>query len=265
MFDELAATDPNDQSHYLDAQVGRLALRARRGFGAGFEIDLMVPLFEVRGGSTDRLVEGFHELTGLDQEGRSGVLRDQMDLFVSGQGLELDLEGSSSIEPGDLVVGLKKRLAGDGRTRSLLAELDLKLPSGDQDYLASSGAVDVGVSVVGSRCWRSRCGHAMAGFVFAGASEVLPTGSQSPFSGALAFEQGWRKGWALTIQAQYWQSYLEDLGFEHFAEDTIQLGSTVSRDARRWGRFLLGVSENSFSFKNSSDVTYHLGWKKRFG
>ena len=84
------------------------------------------------------------------------------------------------------------------------------------------------------------------------------------FSTALAFEQAWRKGWGLTVQAQYWQSYLDDLGFEHFAEDTIQLGVTGSKGTNGWGEFLFGMSENSFSFKNSSDVTFHVGWRMLF-
>ncbi len=262
-FDALAAVDPFDQTHYLDAQISRTALRARRGLGRGFELDLLLPLFRVHGGRTDGLVEGFHDLFGFDQEGRKGVLRDRMSQFVSGQGLELDISESSGLELGDAIVGLRKRLAGDGVSGSVALGLDVKLPTGDEEYLISSGGVDVGLSGVGSRCWSSRCGHVMLGFVFAGAADTLPTESQTVFQAALAFEQGWRKGWGMVVQGHYWQSYLDDLGFEHFAEDTIQLGVTGSRKTG-WGEFLLGLSENSFSFKNSSDVTFHLGWKGRF-
>jgi hypothetical protein len=103
----------------------------------------------------------------------------------------------------------------------------------------------------------------MAGVVRAGAAESLPIESQSLLSAALGFEQGWRKGWGLTVQFQYWQSYLGDLGFEHFSEDTIQGALTVSRGVGGGSELHLGLSENSFSFKNSSDVTYHLGWRTR--
>ncbi len=262
MFDQLAATDPFDQTHYLDTQVARTALRARRGLGAGFEIDLLLPFFRIHGGRTDGLVEGFHDLFGFDQEGRKGVLKDRMSQFVSGQGLELDIQETSGLEPGDLTLGLRKRVV-EGGAGALAVGFDLKLPTGDEDYLVSSGGVDVGLSAVGSRCWRTRCGHTMVGFVFAGEADALPTDGQSVFQAALGFEQHWRKGWGLVAQAHYWQSYLDDLGFEHFAEDTIQLGVTVSRETG-WGELLLGLSENSFSFKNSSDVTFHLGWQGRF-
>lgn len=264
MFDAFAEVDPFDQTFYLDAEVVRTALRARRGFGRGFELAVLLPLIEISGGRTDRLVEGFHDILGFDQEGRKGVTRGRMDQFISGQGIELDMQRNSGLELGDLVLGLKKRLAGDQETRSLSIELDLKLPTGDEDLLISSGGTDVGLSLVGSRCWSSRCLHAMAGYVFASAADALPTDAQAVFSTALGFEQSLGSRWALVVQAQYWQSYLKDLGFEHFAEDTIQLGVTATKATSGWGEFLFGLSENSFSFKNSSDVTFHLGWKRDF-
>lgn len=264
MFDVFAEIDPYDQTFYLDTEVARTALRARHGLGGGFEIAILLPLLRINGGRTDGLVEGFHDLFGFDQEGRKGVVRDQMDQFISGQGLEVDIGQSSGVELGDLVLSVKKRLVGDGSTRSLALQLDLKLPTGADDLLLSSGGTDVGLSLVGSRCWSSRCLHAMAGYVFAGSADALPTESQALFSTALGFEQELPARWSLIVQAQYWQSYLDDLGFEHFAEDTIQLGGTAIKSTSGWGDFIFGLSENSFSFKNSSDVTFHLGWRQRF-
>ena len=69
--------------------------------------------------------------------------------------------------------------------------------------------------------------------------------------------------WRLNLQMLYWQSYLDDLDFEHFAEDTLQATLTVSKAFVTAGEFVLGISENTFSFKNSADVSFQLAWRKR--
>ena len=262
MFDFFAANDDENQTFYLDSQVNRTALRATRGVVEGLEVGVMVPLVRMNGGFTDGVVEDFHDLLGLEQEGRKGVPKDRYALYISGRQTELDLENSSGLELGDIVLTAKKRLTGDGESRSLAVQGDLKLPTGDSDLLISSGGTDFGLSFIGSWCWTKQCLHGVAGYVFLGSADLLATDSQALFSGGLGYEQVLPARWALSIQMLYWQSYLDDLNFEHFAEDTLQAGLTVSKQTG-WGEFVLGISENTFSFKNSADVSFQLAWRRR--
>ena len=262
MFDVFAANDDENQTFYLDSQVNRTALRASRGVVEGLEVGIMVPLVRMNGGFSDGLVEDFHDLLGLEQEGRLGVPRDQFALYISGQQTELDLESSSGLELGDLVLTAKKRLVGNSESRALLVQGDLKLPTGDSDLLISSGGTDFGLSFVGSWCWTKQCLHGVAGYLFLGAADSRSTDSQAWLSGGLGFEQVLPARWRLSLQMLYWQSYLDDLNFEHFAEDTLQAALTISKRTG-WGEFVLGISENTFSFKNSADVSFQLAWRRR--
>ncbi|MDX1643370.1 MAG: DUF3187 family protein [Thermoanaerobaculia bacterium] len=267
-FERFAAADTDDQTFYLDAQVTRLVFELSRGIGHGLELSLAVPAVEMHGGFTDFLVEPFHDALGFDQEGRSGVHHDGFGLFVSGQGLELAIESDVGPKVGDVEVGIKKRLAGRSAAWSLLVEAEAKLPTGDDERLISSGSVDVGLGLAASRCWRSRCIHGMVGTVWAGASDRLGTDRRSILNAAVGLEERFSERWRLTVQGSYWQSYLAGIGFEHFAEDTVQLAVAVSRrigpPVGGAGEVLVGLSENAFSFKNSADVSFHLGWQRRF-
>lgn len=263
-FERYAAADPLEQTFYLDAEITRTVFEIERGFGCGFELGLSVPVVELNGGFSDAVVEPFHDVLGFDQEGRSGVPHDQLALFVSGQGVELAIESGSGIELGDVEIGVRKRFGGAAASRALLVEVEVKLPTGEEARLVSSGGVDVGLGLVGSWCWSSRCAHAMAGVARLGASDRLGTREQSRFSAALGLEQALSRRWRLTVQGNYWQSYLAGIGFEHFAEDTVQLSLAATRRGERWGDLFFGLSENALSFKNSADVSFHLGWRRRF-
>jgi hypothetical protein len=260
-FRAIAATDLDDQSFYLDTQIARTAFRLHRGLGRGFEIGVLVPLIDMNGGFTDAAVEAFHDLFPFDQEGRKGVLRDQFDLFLLGQGREMIIDRAPGSKLGDIVLDVKKTLVASAPSRSLALGASIKLPTGDDESLVSSGATDVGLDILGTWCWRSRCVHASAGYVFAGESNRFGTESQALFFTGTAFEQRFSDRWSMVVQGLYWQSYLDDLVFEHLAEDTIQLSLAFLLRTATYGEFVVGFSENAFSFKNSADANWHAGWR----
>lgn len=263
-FRAIAATEVATGSFYLDTQIVRTALRLHRGLGRQFELGVMVPLISGNGGFTDGVVEGFHDLFSFDQEGRKGVPRDQYDLFLLGHGQDSIRTRAPGTQLGDVTLSLKRVLAASPAARSLAVAATVKLPAGDEESLASSGSTDLGLEVLGSWCWRTRCMHGSLGYVFAGPSDRLRTDSQSRFAFGAAFEQRLSAAWALTVQGVYWQSYLEDLEFAVLAEESVQLSAALHLRIGHAGELSGGFSENSLSFKNSADAVWYVGWRRRF-
>lgn len=263
-FRAIAVTDPDEGSFYLDGQVVRTAVRLHRGLGHGLEISVMVPAIDVSGGFTDGVVETFHDLFSLDQEGRKGVPRDEYDLFLLGQGSDVFLAAAPGTQIGDVVLSLKRVLVSVPAARSLALAATVKLPTGDDESLASSGSTDLGLELLGSWCWPTRCMHSSLGYVFAGSSDRLGTDSQGLFSLGAAFEQRLSTAWSITVQGFYWQSYLEDLAFRPLAEESIQLSAALTLRVGESSELSGGFSENSLSFKNSADAVWYVGWRRRF-
>jgi len=263
-FRAIAALDPDSGDFYLDAQVVRTALRLHRGVGHGFEIGVMVPLIQASGGFTDGVVEAFHELFSFDQEGRKGTLRDGYDLFLLGHGQDSIVTEAPGTELGDVVLSAKRVLLSSPSARSLALVATVKLPTGDEESLTSSGSTDLGLELDGSWCWPTRCVHSSLGYVFTGASDRLGTDSQGLFSYGAAFEQRLSPAWSITVQGFYWQSFLEDLDFSPLAEESIQLSAALTWRTANSGEFSGGFSENSLSFKNSADAVWYVSWRRRF-
>lgn len=185
-----AAAQEGRGAFYLDGETYRTAVAVRRGIGHGFQLGITVQALQLGGGGLDPAIEGFHSAFGLGQAGRLGADRDRYAVFVSSNGHELFTETAPSFGLGDTVLSAKYAIRSQPGHAYLAVEALVKIPTGSEDDLYSSGSTDLGVQALYSRFWAKSCLHASAGVLRLGSSNVLHTPRQTLLSGMVAYEHG---------------------------------------------------------------------------
>lgn len=141
----------------LDGETLRVTASWARGFGEGWSVGVDVPLYQMSGGHLDDLIDGWHSAFGLPDGARNLRPEDSL-LFLLGNAREgqfFALERRARAL-GDVQITLARELGG------VVLQGTLKLPTGDEDVLAGSGAADVAVTML--RLREETLGGRAAGF-----------------------------------------------------------------------------------------------------
>jgi hypothetical protein len=139
----------------LDGETWRNAFAYSRPIGDTWAFSAEVPVYEVSGGILDDIVDGWHSIFRLPDGGRNNRPEREI-LFELARGTDV-FYGLSSDETGigDVQLSVGRRFGADGRLHFMAT---LKLPTGDEDILAGSGASDVAITILRTRSgtWRNR-------------------------------------------------------------------------------------------------------------
>jgi hypothetical protein len=250
---------------FADGEVTRTVLALRRGFSGGIQVELTLPLVTLSGGAFDGAVESFHETLGLEQAGRLGSPKDDFLIFLdTRKGLLVEEEGSS-LELGDLIVSLKYRLVGaDDPSLRVSLEGLIKLPTGSDEPLASSGRLDFGAQLLVGRDVGPWSFHGSAGALLLGSSEYLGTDSQALLAGLVGIERLLGARTSLVLQGSASQSPFQELRTARIHELSIQVTGGIKQLLGRKNVLFVGATENLQNFNNSADVSLHIGISRAF-
>lgn len=264
-FEELRSLEDIDGSEgifYVDGEVWQTLLSLRRGLPGGIELRLDLPWRDVTPGVLDAGIEAFHGATYFDPAGRGGVPLDAYTLYVRSDGrLEVARDQDPGPGLGDVTLGAKGRLRPFGAW-SLALEGVVKLPTGSEQSLYGSGAVDLGLELHAGRslgAWGAL--ELSLGGRRLGASGFWKTPDQtlaSLFAGwRRAF--GERRAWDLFFQFTLAEVPFDTLRLKELAREAWIFDLGVRRRFSS-GRFLwFAVTENQFTYQSSADVALTLG------
>jgi len=149
-----------DECLWLDSESYRLAFRYRGGLAGGWDWSLELPWIVQDEGFLDGAIEQWHEWLSLPNGGREYREHDQYRYFYRKSGDTLLDVSETSSGPGDVLLGLGRRLGPRTALR-----VQAKLPTGDDAHLAGGNA--------GAALWLDQgltLGAAVRGYVAAGAS-----------------------------------------------------------------------------------------------
>lgn len=263
---DISPDRPGRGLFYLDGEHDRWALAARRGLGHALQLEVVLPVIRIGGGSLDSTIEGFHDAFSLGQAGRLGVPREQFTAYARSGDHEVLLDRAPGTSAGDLLIGLRYDLLHKRSPSGFELALEglVKLPTGRVDRLSSSGSADAGLEILGTRYFRGNCVHFAIGAVYLGRHELFDLAAQTIFSGMLAWEVALGRKTTVLLQATVSQSPFEELRSAELSSETTQL--TVGLKRVVGGQVLfLGVTENVASFNNTADIGLHLGVTRTFG
>lgn len=243
----------------IDGETHRLELDLRRGLDNGWEIGANLPVLRHGGGFLDRPIEEWHKFFGLPNGNRDRLPRNRL-LFSQrnrdGSGFLLDSDGGGI---GDLQLSVSRSL-GDG----LALRSALKLPTGDSNRLAGSGAVALSSSVHASGRFRTRLHWSVSGgFLLGGSSDVLQSSAKS----TVAFGSttlAWKASDALVLKAQLdaHSAVYEGTG-EPLNRATFQLSIGAAFAIADTWALEVGFSED-IAVETAPDVVFHAGLRHRF-
>ena len=262
----LDASDPGAGVFVVDGELMRSAIAVRRGIGRGVQLEVSIPFLSYRGGALDSSVESFHDTFSFEQGGRLGVPRDTCLVDVRGRSGAARVDRDPGLVLGDIVVGAKFRLAEPNAKRRYHLALDalVKLPTGDEDALASNGSLDFGAQLVATRYYARSCLHLSVGLLRLGEWDALGIDSQIVPSALIGWERSLGARTSGLAQLTVSQTPFDDLGLDELSASSIQLTIGVKRVIWRDHVFFVGLTENIQNFDNSQDIGIHLGLTRTF-
>lgn len=220
----------------VDGETWRAGLVYQRLVAESWTIGVELPMIKQSGGVLDDFIDGWHSAFNLPDGRRNTRPEDELQLFYTDGSGPSYFRSQPDSGLGDLQLSAARSF---GARDDWLLKLTLKLPTGDDELLAGSGASDLGVTVMrsGTGTWRS---HAAGWFwggslVHLGQPESLPAqardwvaigmvgASWQPFS-RVGFKA------QLDLHTAFYDSALEELG-DPAMQATV--GGWWAIDARR--------------------------------
>jgi hypothetical protein len=247
---------------FYDGESYQSTLTLSRALGSErrFELGLAVPYVRHSTGHLDGFIEGFHDLFGFPDGGRSTVERNQLDYRVGVDGTSYAALADSTGHIGDVRAWLGYQIFRDAET-SLALRTMVKVPTGSVSSLSGSGGTDVAL-------WAEYANtrllapirleiSLMAGAVLLGAGD-LASSRQRDVAGFLHFGLQLPLGKRVRLHGQLdAHTELLDASVQQLGGSALQgtLGGRILLSRRFW--LDLGVVEN-LTTKSAPDVTFQI-------
>jgi len=255
----------DDGSYLLDYESLDADLSVAYGLSDTFLVELEFQDRSRFGGAMDGLIQGFHDLFGIDQSGRDEVPRDQFQILLDrGAGVEsvdLGAESTGTFSRNLLLTVQHNITCGTNHLPALSWSLTgrWELESAD---LEGSGP-DVGLSLAAARRFGRFYGYLTLGYAFYGQDSfrgVIDLRDRQ-FSVLTAFEWRFKPRRSLIFQWLASEAVTDDLGPFSASSHEITLG--FKAEVRDRGVLELGLIENTLTADNSPDFGVHLGFSQR--
>lgn len=249
----------------FDGEVARTDILLRRGIGHGVELSADLPVLHAGGGFLDGFIEGFHKTFSIKRSDRFAAERDRYLVYLRSG----DRQVVRTEDPGwglsDLVLGAKVALPARPAGFDLAAAGLLKLPTGDKNRLFSSGSADLGAQLLGSRDFtRSRL-YLDLSVVREGAWSEVGAAAATVLTASASYEHRFFRRSAAVIELAVSDSPLKGLHNAQLAEKTYILTLGWKQALSPTRSIYFAFNENLFSFDDTPDFGFLLGFVERFG
>lgn len=144
-----------EETLILDGETWRIDAVWERRLSDTWSIIAELPIVRNSGGMLDDFIDAWHSVFNLPDGNRNLRPEDELQFYYDGVPEPSYFRSQPDTAFGDAIVGFARTA---GAERAWLVKLTLKLPTGDADLMAGSGATDVGISVLrrGASTWGSR-------------------------------------------------------------------------------------------------------------
>lgn len=234
---------------YMDGETARASARVRRGVGPRTDVELEVAATYASSGFLDSLIEDFHELTGLPNQGREDFESDQFGMRLRRDGaLLFDVE-EDRLQLADLALSVTHAVRLENLAGPAVALRGaVELPTGSEERGSGNGGVDLALGMVLERS-RGRWS------LFGGLDLLLPAEPEAfeaagvelgeVISAQLGTEYRWSDHLSLLAQLVWTSPMGGDFTFEEFDREILDLALGVAWDGPLGGRYHVAIEEDA--------------------
>jgi len=246
----------------VDAETREARLTLQAPLTERIALQLQIPYRYTGGGNLDSFIDSWHDTFGLSEGARPVLPPDQLNIGYASAGAVALNKTSSMSGLADVQAALGYEVISSAAS-ALTAWFSIKLPTGDSDKLAGSGATDVSVLLAGQHRLDDRWSlFGQASATRLGDGDLLPARQRSFVWGGLAglSWQAWR---GLSLKAQIdVHSAAFDSNLAFLNEAVVLTVGGDYRFASQW-RLDLGVSED-LAVEHSPDVVLVMALKRNW-
>jgi len=242
--------------YLIDFNFTDTRLAINHGFGNGWSAEISFSDRRIVNLNLDEVVEGFHDVFGIRQNGRDENLsQTRVEIPMLGVNLSTELNGIFSQSVG---ITLQKVLIDKSVSWPALAIIANTSVEILNDGMIESGSFDYGIQL-------SAAQKKPMGYLFANLSytkfesnltlDVIPL-TKTQFSGMLGYEFTQSENQAFIVQYLFSEGVIENLGALEDVSHEIHLGYKWRSERNI---FEVGIVENIVNFDNGPDVAFTLG------
>ena len=245
---------PNE--YLIDFNFTDTRIAVNHGFGNGWSAELSFNDRRIVNLNLDEVVEGFHDVFGIDQNGRDENLsQSRVEFPLSSVSLGKEINGIFSQTVG---ITVQKVLIDKSVSWPALAVIFNSSIETLNDGVIEEGAVDYALQL--SLAQKKSTGYLYANLSYSkfGSNKtlaVIPL-SDKQFSGMFGYEFTMEANEAFIVQYLFSEGVLEDLGALADVSHEIHLGYKWRTERNI---FELGLVENIINFDNGPDVAFTFG------
>jgi len=267
-LESIAAGSKEGTAYLVDGETLRLALGGAFGLGARLEAAFELPILLHTGGFMDGTIEGYHDLLGFGDGGRSAFEQDRYIVAYADPDGTFYLEGApDGIRPGDLALMLRGSLFQSPTGGSALAAtVGIEIPTGDADRLEGNGAFDAAFGIEASWRFRRSSMHAGGRYARPGGWDAAPwVDLGGRLGGFAAWERRFGQDWGMLAQVVFGGGPMPHRVEADLGDRTIELALGVRLRAGAAGEIQMALLENLLPSKNAPDIGAYFGWRCRPG
>ena len=250
---------------YMDGETARASARIRHGVGARTDVELEVAATFASSGFLDGLIEDFHDLTGLPNQGREDFESDQFGMRLRRNGYQLFEVEEDRLQLADLALTVTHAVRLEDAVGPAVAMRGaVELPTGSEGRGSSNGEVDL---AFGALLERSRGRWTL----FGGLDLLLPRESEAfdvagvtlseVVAAQLGTEYRWSDHVSLLVQLVWSSRMSDDFTFEEFDREILDVAMGVIWDGPLGGRYCVALEEDAVAATGPDfGVLFGVSW-----
>jgi hypothetical protein len=236
---------------YMDGETARGAARVRRGLDARTDLEFEVAATYASSGFLDAIIEDFHDLTGLPNQGREDFENDQFGMRLRRNGSLLFEVEEDRLQLADLAVTLTRSLRDEDQSGPAVAMRGaIELPTGSVEHGSSNGGVDLALGSVAER--------SLGRWTLFGSLDLLLPDDPETFdeagvelrdmlSAQFGVEYRWSDCMSLLGQLVWTSPMTRDFTFEEFDREILDVAIGLAWDGPLGARYYAALEEDAIS------------------
>jgi Protein of unknown function (DUF3187) len=237
--------------HFTDT---RFAIN--HGFANNWSAEISLNDRRIVNAHLDQITEDFHDLFGIEQNGRSEVEKNDTHIFIPEYGIDLGKESRGQYSQ-TIGLSIQKVLIDKSVAWPALAvNINMSYET-LSDGMIEQGKFDYGVQFSAAQKQRNGYAYGNISYTHFGSDNVLgmPLENQQ-FSGMMGYEFTVEEDQSFLLQYLFSEGVVKNLGALEDYSHEIHIGYKWRTQSYLWE---LGIVENIINFDNSADIAFTFG------